>query len=85
MYIELYVVGSMQEHTRAHAQNGQRLRGRGLDVSELWRPERADAGEASESSRMRAVVYLKIGTRQTQMPHIAQTNNYTFHNLKSCT
>ena len=32
--------------------------------SELWRAERADASEAS--SRMRAVVYLKLLTRQTE-------------------
>ena len=45
--------------------------------SELRRAERADASEASESSRRRAVVYLKLGTRQTEAPHITQTKNCT--------
>ena len=51
--------------------------------SELRRAERADASEASESSRRRAVVYLKLGTRQTKAPHITQTKNCTEHKLKT--
>ena len=51
--------------------------------SELRRAKRADASEASESSRRRAVVYLKLGTRQTKVPHITQTKNCTYHRLKS--
>ena len=51
--------------------------------SELWRGERADASEASESSRMRAVVYLKLLTRQIKKPDITQTKNYTYDSLKA--
>ena len=51
--------------------------------SELRRTERANASEASESSRMRAVVYLKLLTRQTKAPHITQTKNGTYHRLKA--
>ena len=32
---------------------------------------------------MRAVVYLKLATRQTKTPHIPQTKNYPEHNLKT--
>ena len=43
--------------------------------SELGLEEGANASEASESSRMRAIVYLKLGTRQTKKPDITQTKN----------
>ena len=51
--------------------------------SELQRAQGAKASEASQSLRMRAVVYLKLGTGQTKTPHITQTINYTEHNLQA--
>ena len=44
------------------------------NASQPERSKRANASGASESSRMRAVVYLKLGTRQTK--------NCTYHRLK---
>ena len=44
--------------------------------------DRANASEVSESPRKRAVVYLKLGARQTKNKHITQTGNYTYHGLK---
>ena len=41
--------------------------------SELQRAERADASEASEGPRMRAVVYMKLLTRQPKKPQISHT------------
>ena len=51
--------------------------------SELQRAERAKASEASQSERKQAVVYLKLGTRQTQKPNITQTDACTYHRLKT--
>ena len=39
--------------------------------------------ERRESSRMRAVVYLKPGTRQAKAPHITQTKNCSYHRLEA--
>ena len=50
--------------------------------SELRRVERADASEASESSRKRAVAYLKLGTRQVKT-HITQTKYCRYHRLNA--
>ena len=47
--------------------------------SELQQAERADASEASARSRKRAVVYLKLASRQTRKPHITQTKDCTYH------
>ena len=49
--------------------------------NELRRAERANASEASESSRMREVVYLKLLIRQTKIPHIARTEDWTYDRL----
>ena len=51
--------------------------------SEQWRAERADACETSESSRKRAVVYLKLLTRQTKKPHITHATNCTYQVVKT--
>ena len=45
--------------------------------------QRADASDASDNSRMRAVVYLKLATRQTKTPYIRQTTDCTYHKLKT--
>ena len=63
------------------------LRG-GVWPDPLKRAERATAsaasqrGGASESSRMRAGVYLKLGISQTQQAHMTQTKNWTYHRQK---
>ena len=41
--------------------------------SELRQAKRASASEANDRSRMQAVVYRKLLTRQTKEPHITQT------------
>ena len=45
--------------------------------------ERTKASEAGQSSRMRAVVYLMVGTRQTKNPNITPTKNCTCRRLKT--
>ena len=49
----------------------------------LQRAERADASEASESSRKRLVAHLKLLTRQTTKPLATQTKNCTCRKLQT--
>ena len=49
--------------------------------SKLQRAERAKASEASHSERMRAVVYLQLGTRQTKKAQTTLTKKLHISNL----
>ena len=55
----------------------------GASYNELQRAEPPNANGASQSSRKRAVVHLKLGTRQNTHPHITTTVNYTEHGNKT--
>ena len=57
--------------------------GHASERSELQRAEQANASGVSKSSRMGALVFLKLGTRQTKKPRITHPKNCTDHSSKT--